>query len=336
MPTWRAWRVPARARPAPRTRSVRALVTGAGGFVGGHLVRSLLADGVEVFAGSIDGVAPAGAPDGASWCALDVTSAASVEAALAAAAPDAVFHLAGQSSVAASFADPLGTWEANATGTLRLLHALAPGTRMVLAGSAEVYGPVPEVEQPIREARPPRPANPYAASKAAAEIACVGAALSRSVEVVVARSFNHTGPGQDSRFALPSWARQIAAVRAGRAEPVLRVGNLEARRDLLDVRDVVRAYRRLVEAGEPGTTYNVCSGAAHSMREVLDQLISLSGARVRVEVDPERVRPVDVPLLLGDRTRIGALGWAPEFALERTLADLLAAEDAGSGHSEPR
>lgn len=307
---------------------MRALVTGAGGFVGAYLVRSLVADGVEVFAGSLDGAPPAGDPAGARWLSLDVTSAASLEAAVAEARPDAVYHLAGQSSVAGSFADPVGTWDANATGTLRLVEALAPGTRMVLAGSAEVYGAVPEAEQPIREDRPPRPANPYAASKAAAEMACVGVAAARGVDAVVARSFNHTGPGQDPRFALPSWARQIAAIRAGDAEPVLRVGNLEARRDLLDVRDVVRAYRRLADDGVPGAAYNVCSGVASSMRAVLDMLVELSGAEVRVEVDPERVRPVDVPLLLGDGARIRALGWAPEIPLRQTLADLLAAEEA--------
>jgi GDP-4-dehydro-6-deoxy-D-mannose reductase len=306
---------------------VRALVTGAAGFVGGHLVRSLVRDGVEVFAGSLHGEAPQGAPPEVRWVGLDVTSNASVRAAMELAVPDAVYHLAGQSSVAGSFADPAGTWEANATGTVRLLQALPQGTRMVLAGSAEVYGPVPEAAQPMREDRPLRPANPYAASKAAAEMACVGAALSRGAKVVVARSFNHTGPGQDVRFALPSWARQLAEIRAGRAEPVLRVGNLGARRDLLDVRDVVRAYRRLAEAGEAGAAYNVCSGVARSMREVLDALVALSGTDARVEVDPERVRPVDVPLLLGDRARIGALGWAPEIPLERTLADLLADDD---------
>ncbi|HEX8430415.1 MAG TPA: GDP-mannose 4,6-dehydratase, partial [Longimicrobium sp.] len=149
----------------------------------------------------------------------------------------------------------------------------------------------------------------------------------RGVHAVVARSFNHTGPGQDPRFALPSWARQIVAARAGRGEAVLRVGNLEARRDLLDVRDVVRAYLRLAEAGEAGVAYNVCSGAALSMREALDLMVEVSGMEVRVEVDPERVRPVDTPLLLGDPSRIRALGWSAEIPLRRTLADLLACEE---------
>ncbi|HYW09851.1 MAG TPA: NAD-dependent epimerase/dehydratase family protein, partial [Longimicrobium sp.] len=202
---------------------MRALVTGAGGFVGGHLVGSLLAAGAEVFAGSLEGEAPRGACAGARWIPLDVTRDESLKAALDESRPDAVFHLAGQSSVGDSFADAMGTWDANATGTLRLVQALAEGTRLVLAGSAEVYGAVPAAEQPIREDRPLCPSNPYAASKAAAEMACVAAAHARGVHAVVARSFNHTGPGQDPRFALPSWARQIAAARAGRGEAVLRV-----------------------------------------------------------------------------------------------------------------
>jgi GDP-4-dehydro-6-deoxy-D-mannose reductase len=298
---------------------VRALVTGAAGFAGAHLVRSLLADGVEVWGGAMDGSA---AGDGLHWVHLDVTDRASVARAVESARPDQVFHLAGQSSVAGSFGDPVGTWDVNAMGTVRLLEALPEGTAFVLASSAEVYGAVPEALQPIREDAPLRPGNPYAASKAAAEMACIAAARTRGVRAVIARSFNHTGPGQDERFALASFARQLA----GSEGETLRVGNLDARRDLLDVRDVVRAYRRLAEHGEAGTAYNVCAGRAVSIREALEVLVASTGRPVKVAIDPARVRPVDIPLLMGSPERIRELGWEPEIPLARTLADLLEAQ----------
>lgn len=305
---------------------MRALVTGAAGFVGGHLVRSLREDGVEVWAGSQEPL-PAESGDGVRWITLDVTEPETLLQAVEAAQPDQVYHLAGQSSVAGSFQDPMGTWEVNAMGTVRLLQALPQGTAFVLASSAEVYGDVPEDRQPIREDTPLRPTNPYAASKAAAEMACAAAARVRGVRAVIARSFNHTGPGQDARFALPSFAKQLGCMDAGGE---LRVGNLDARRDLLDVRDVVRAYRALAERGQAGEAYNVCSGQAVSIREALEMLIAIAGRPVTVRTDPERVRPLDVPLLLGDAARVRALGWAPEIPLEATLRDLLESQRVAS------
>jgi GDP-4-dehydro-6-deoxy-D-mannose reductase len=301
---------------------MRVLVTGAAGFVGSWLVRDLVGDGHSVHAAGQPGHAFPADRGGAEWVEMDVTSADSVADAVERAAPDAVFHLAGQASVGDSFHDPLGTWDVNATGTLRIAQALPKGARLLLVASAEAYGAVPEAEQPIGEDRPLRPCNPYAASKAAAEMAALQAGESGGIEVVIARSFNHTGPGQDVRFALASFA-QLARIRAGGAEPVLHVGNLSARRDLLDVRDVVRAYVTLMQSGAPGRVYNVCSGVARSMQAAVDELVEISGTRARLEVDPERVRPVDVPLLLGDNARLRGLGWAPAIPFRQTLSDLL-------------
>lgn len=311
-------------------------VTGGGGFAGQHLLRLLLDEGVEeITVGTLSGAAPGpGILTGAEleridWTPLDVTRSSSIAEALARCRPERVYHLAGQASVAESFADPLATWEVNATGTLRLLDAVQalPGEppRVLVISSAEVYGAVPEGEQPIREDAPLAPITPYGASKAAAEMVGLQAAAT-GLPVVLARSFNHTGPGQEVRFALPSMARQLAAMAAGTGERVLRVGNLQARRDFLDVRDVVRAYRFLLEEGRSGTVYNVCSGEARSLQELVETLVELSGTGARIEVAPERFRPVDIPLLVGDPARLAGLGWRPRIELRRTLGDLLAAE----------
>lgn len=314
---------------------MRSLVTGAEGFVGGHLLRALCRDGsAEVVAGTLSAAgAVAGAAGGAvRWVPLDVTSADSLRTVIAAMRPERVYHLAGQSSVGGSFRDPVATWEVNAMGTLRLLQVLAEegltSTRVLVVSSAEVYGPVPDHAQPIPESAPLRPVSPYGASKAAAELAGLQMAEAGAVEVVVARSFNHTGPGQDARFVLPSMARQLVRMRSEGDEPVLHVGNLDVWRDFLDVRDVVRAYLRLMEEGENGGVYNVCSGVARSLRELVETLIRLSGTGARVSVDPDRFRPVDVPLLVGDAHKLRSLGWAPEVELEETLRDLLA--DSGA------
>ena len=319
---------------------MRTLITGAGGFAGQHLIRDLLRTGDDVFGGTISGARPeSGTLSDAEtaavhWIPLDVTSGPSVRSALEAARPARIFHLAAQSSVGASFADPVTTWEVNATGTARLLYAaqaiIGPPVRVLVISSGEAYGIVPASEQPIKETQPLRPANPYAASKAAAEMVALQVASTGPVEVVVARSFTHTGPGQDSRFALAGFAEQLEMMRQGRADPVLHVGNLSPRRDYLDVRDAVRAYQRLAEVGENGAVYNVSSGTAHALDELVQELVALSGTGARVEVDPERFRPVDIPLLCGDSGRLRALGWSPEIPLGQTLSDLLdsAAQEA--------
>lgn len=314
---------------------MRVLVTGAGGFVGGHLVRALLAAGHEVFAAPPPQHGPPPpALSGARWLPLEMTSSDFLAAAVAEADPEWVFHLAAQSSVGESFKDPLATWEVNATGTLRLLRTLRKGTRLVFVSSSEVYGAVDEAAQPITERAPLRPVNPYGASKAAAEMAVFEAAACGRVDAVVTRSFTHTGPGQTDRFALGSFAQQLAEIRAGAKAPVLKVGNLERRRDYLDVRDVVRAYLLLAERGETGAVYNVCSGEARPLRELLDTLIELSGVEVREEIDPTLLRARDIPLLVGDSSALRALGWTPEIPLRQTLADLLASAGDGARGEE--
>jgi GDP-4-dehydro-6-deoxy-D-mannose reductase len=239
-----------------------------------------------------------------------------------------VFHLAGQSSVGRSFEAPLETWEINATGTLRLLEALRHEgphpPRLLLVSSAEVYGGIPAAEQPIRESHPIRPLTPYGASKGSAEICALQFAEMGAVDAVIARSFNHIGPGQDARFVLPSFARQLVRMRQGGAEPVLRVGNLDVRRDFLDVRDVVQAYLAIMERGESGVVYNVCSGEDRSLRAIVEQLVRLSGTGARIEEDPERFRPADIPVLIGDPSRLRALGWEPRISLDCSLRDVLA------------
>lgn len=266
------------------------------------------------------------------WLPLDVTSDASVARVVDAVQPEWVFHLAAQSSVSASFTDPLATWEVNATGTLRLLEALErldlSEVRVLVVSSAEVYGRVPEAEQPIAEMRPLAPVTPYGASKAAAEMAALQANARGRVSVVITRSFNHFGPGQEEHFALPSFASQLVRIRRGGGESVLKVGNLEVRRDLLDVRDVVRAYLRLMTDASSGQVYNVCSGEAHLLSKLVEELVALSGTGARIEVDPERFRPVDIPLLAGDPSRIHSLGWRPEIPLRQTLSDLLEAVES--------
>jgi GDP-4-dehydro-6-deoxy-D-mannose reductase len=290
---------------------VRAFVTGGHGFVGPWLSSHLESCGDEV-------VAPG--PE------VNVTVPEAVGAAMEAAAPDAVYHLAAQSSVGSSWSDVEQTFVVNTLGTVNVLEAastLDRRPRVLLVSSAEVYGAVRPDELPVSEDAPFRPATPYAASKAAAELAGLQAFLGRGLEVVRARPFNHTGPGQRSQFVVPALARQIveAADHGGAA---LETGNLQVSRDVCDVRDVVRAYRLLVEKGRPGQVYNVCTGRSTPIEELARRLLDLAGLSLQVVVDPHRVRPVDVPDMRGDPRRLQQeTGWQPVVALDQTLSDVL-------------
>lgn len=292
---------------------MRALVTGAHGFVGRHLVEHLRAMG--------DDVEGCDRSDGT----VDICDLASVKAAVHRVRPEVVYHLAGWSDVGGSWAAPVAVFRANAEGTLNVLLASADeGVERVLAvSSADVYGIVHEDELPIDENAALRPVTPYAASKVAADYLALQAWLGGGLPVLRARAFNHLGPGQLPRFVAPALAERIAANELD-GGTVVPVGNLSARRDFTDVRDVVRAYRLLVENGEPGEAYNVCSGRAVSVQELAEALLTKARQPMELTRDPALERPIDVPVLLGDYSRLRkATGWEPEIALDQTLADLL-------------
>jgi GDP-4-dehydro-6-deoxy-D-mannose reductase len=288
------------------------------------VLRALTARGDEVVGYGL-GEPPHGLPV-ADWRTGDVLDAAGLNAAVASARPSRVIHLAGQSSAARSFEHPVETYRANAIGTWMMLDAVArhaPKARVLVVGSGEVYGPQPEGTR-VAEGAPFRPISPYAMSKAAADALSEAFARRHGLEVVRTRSFGHTGPGQAPVFAIPSFARQIAAIESGGGDPVLRVGNLEVTRDLTDVRDVVEAYLALVDRGRPGAAYNVCRGEGVRLSEVVARMAERSRVPIRVEVDPTRVRPVDLPWLIGDPGAIEReIGWRASTPFDRTLDDVL-------------
>jgi GDP-4-dehydro-6-deoxy-D-mannose reductase len=307
------------------------LVTGGAGFAAGHLLDLLRApDRAAATPRLVAWHRPGGHPPPAAasditWHGVDLLDAGAVDAAIAADPPEQVYHLAGATHQGKSFAQPTDVLRVNAMGTDHLLRALArhaPRARALVTSTGFVYQPG---ETATDEDAPLRPASPYALSKLAQEMIARHAGATTTVEVIVCRPFNHLGPGQSADYFAPNFARQIAAIARGQSDPVLRVGNLTARRDLSDVRDVVRAYAGLMAGGTPGEVYNVCSGQAVAVRDVLDGLIARSGVRVDVQVAPELLRPVDQPLLLGTRAKIAAaIGWSPAIPLSDTLRDLLA------------
>ncbi len=301
---------------------MRALVTGASGFVGRYLIEALRRDGIDVFA--------CGGPHDASeeYFPIDLADPQILTAALDAARPTVIFHLAAQTFVPESLASPLETYEINAIGTARLAQAVRgwdSAPRIVFPSSAEVYGGRDASDYPLRETLDLRPANPYGASKAAAESILLAESRSFGTDVVIARAFNHIGPGQDERFVVASLAAQLARIAAGGA-PQLFVGNLSAARDFLDVRDVVAAYVALAREGQRGEVYNVCSGAAVAIRDVLRELIAIARVPVEVREDSARVRSSDIPLSVGSSEKLRAkTGWTRRIPLLRSLREILEA-----------
>jgi GDP-4-dehydro-6-deoxy-D-mannose reductase len=292
------------------------LVTGRHGFVGGTLA-GLLAAGAVPGAWEICDIAP-------DFELRDVDATAAL---VAAARPDAVIHLAALSFVPDAFRDPAATFDVNVIGTLRLLQELkAHGFtgRMLYVGTGDVYGLVPEDALPIDEHRLPAPRNPYAVSKLAAEALCFQWAMTEGMAIVMARPFNHIGPGQGDRFVISDFAHQLVEIGAGRRGSVVEVGDIDVTRDFTDVRDVVRAYFVLLEEGMPGEIYNVCSGVERSIRSLLERLMALSGVTARIEPQRARIRPAEQRRVAGNPAKIhAATGWTSSTPLDDSLLAML-------------
>lgn len=314
---------------------MRVTVLGASGFVGRHLVAECLRRGDEL-TGTYRPAEDVPTAAGVRWVPSELLEDGSLEGALSAARPEGILHLAGQADVGRSHRDPIGTFRANAEGTLRVLHAVrtaAPDARVCVVTSAELYGAVPAGDLPVRETCPANPRTPYGLSKAAADEAAAFAARAWGLAVIRLRPFNHVGPGQRRGFVVPDFASQIAAIERGESEPVLRVGNLSPRRDFTDVRDMVCGYRDALERAPAGEAYNLCSGRSVSIGEIARLLVEGSRRPIRIETESSRQREADVDEIRGDPARArAAFGFAPRRGLESSLADVLEEWRAGGPH----
>jgi GDP-4-dehydro-6-deoxy-D-mannose reductase len=310
---------------------MRILITGATGFVGCHLARALLAQGgMEVAGLSLQTGWPPGADDIRAGIRLfhgDLCISSAVEAILHAVQPIQIYHLAGYADAGRSFTEAEAAWMGNLAATRSLYDAIlrwGGRPRVLYVSSGAIYGEPRDVGRPVDEQSVLRPNSPYAASKAAADLASYQYACTAGLDIVRARPFNHIGPGQSPRYAVANFARQIARIEQGLQPPSLRVGNLWAARDMTDVRDVVRAYLALMERGQRGEAYNIGSGQTVTMQTCLDHLVKLSHVEVAVETDHQLVRRVETATIRVDATLLGlATGWTPHYSLEQTLADTL-------------
>jgi len=314
---------------------VRALVTGAGGFVGTHLLDYLSSHtDWELYGNALHpptnpkskiGV-PSGPPK-SEWVTCDLTDREQTAEMLAEVRPDYVFHLAAQSNVQQAFKDPQATLMNNVVGQFNLLDGLrgcSAQARILVTCSSEQYGLVRPENIPIDEQTEFRPNNPYAVSKIAQDALALQHYLTYGQQTIRVRPFNHIGPGQTEHFVAAAFARQIALIEAGQQEPVISVGNLAAERDFTDVRDMIRAYYLAITQCEPGQVYNIGSGEGHTIQWLLDTLVSLSAVEVEIRQDPSRMRPSDIPSLICDSTRFHReTGWEPQIPLEQTLSDIL-------------
>lgn len=309
----------------------RALITGITGFVGSHLSELLLSKGLEVYGTerwrsrteNIEHI-----KDKIKLIKTDMRDAHSVETLISKVQPNYVFHLAAQSFVPMSWSAPMETLETNAMGTINLFEAIRKSkvdTKIHVAGSSEEYGMVYDNELPIMETNPLRPLSPYGVSKVTQDMLSYQYNKSYGLKIVLTRAFNHTGPRRGEVFATSNFSKQVAEIEKGHKKPVIEVGNLDARRDFSDVRDVVRAYWLSLHKCDFGEVYNICSGKAISIQELLDMILGFSEVKnIKVVQDPSRMRPSDVPILEGNCDKFKKkTGWKPEIPLERTIEDLL-------------
>jgi GDP-4-dehydro-6-deoxy-D-mannose reductase len=313
---------------------VSSLVTGAGGFVGQWLVRSLLNRNERVtgftFGPPADnGILSAEELSAVDWIEGDIRDARSIEAALEKSSPDSVYHLAGITFVPQAGRDPTGTYEVNTLGATRLISAIVrardagkKSPRLLIVGSAEQYGAHDRSEGPLKESAPQRPVTVYAASKAAQEIIALQAAKGSGIDIIATRSFNHSGVGQETRFLLPGIVNRIKSLgRSGGHH--LPIGNTTTTRDFLHVADVAEAYMALMERGEPGEVYNVSSGQGQTVQDLVELALRVTGVDAKLQRDESLVRPVDVEWLVGDNAKLrDRTGWAPKFGVEDIIRDL--------------
>ena len=310
---------------------MRALITGLTGFAGSHLSEYLAQqERAEVYGLSLSGdCLDDGSPicKGAQVFACDLRDGDETGRLVKETHPDQIYHLAALAAVSSSWIRPAETLTNNMVAQLNVLEAavqLEPQPRVLIIGSSDEYGLVRPEELPVREGNPLRPGSPYSVSKITQDYLGYQYYLSHGLPVVRLRPFNHTGPRQRPGFVVPDFAQQIAEAEAGLREPVMRVGNLSAERDFTDVRDIVRGYYLALERGEPGEVYNVGSGRAYAMQEILDALLGMSHVPIRVEPDPARMRPSDTPVVVCDATRFRQrTGWEPHIPLRQTLRDVL-------------
>jgi len=311
---------------------MNVLITGITGFAGSHLAEYILSHqpGVQVhgiirWRSRMDNIT--GIMGKVELHEADLKDMVSLKKVLAACRPERIFHLAAQSFVPTSWRLPAETFMINAVGQINLFEAvldLKLDPRIQIAGSSEEYGTVHPDEVPMKETNPLRPLSPYAVSKVAQDLLGYQYFKSYGLPVIRTRGFNHTGPRRGDVFVTSNFSKQVAEIEKGKREPVIHVGNLDARRDFTDVRDMVRAYWLAAEKGEPGDVYNLGTGSAISMHRLLEMLTALCRTKLRIQVDPERLRPSDVPILQADSSKFRALtGWAPTIPFEKTLADLL-------------